>query len=163
MELRIFPYICWPFMFPLLWNTCTSLCSIFFFFLLFGATLVAYGGSQARGLIGTVAACLRHSHSNIRSKPCLWPTPQLMATLDPNPLRKARNRTCKNDGNSCSVFFWFAFSYRFVGFLLLLLLYPRPAKVPGPGIKSEPHLWLMPQLQQCWILNPLCHSRNSSP
>ena len=29
------------------------------------------------------AASLHHSHSNIRSKLRLWPTPQLMATPDP--------------------------------------------------------------------------------
>ena len=56
---------------------------IFLFFCLFMAGLVAYGGSQARDLIGAVAASLRHSHSNARSKPSLQPTPQLMATPDP--------------------------------------------------------------------------------
>ena len=55
----------------------------FFFFCLFRAALAAYGGSQARGLIGAGAAGLRQSHSNARSKPRLRPTPQLMATLDP--------------------------------------------------------------------------------
>ena len=40
---------------------------------------MAYGGSQARGLIGAVAAGLHHSHSNARSKLNL--PPQLMATL----------------------------------------------------------------------------------
>ena len=43
----------------------------------------AYGGSQARGPIGTIAASLRQSHSNARSEPLLLPAPQLMATLDP--------------------------------------------------------------------------------
>ena len=33
-------------------------------FLLFRATCVAYGGSQARGLIRAVAVGLHHSHSN---------------------------------------------------------------------------------------------------
>ena len=54
----------------------------FFFFCLFLSffaiswdTPVAYGGSQARGLIGAVAAGLRQSHSNTRSKPYLRPTP----------------------------------------------------------------------------------------
>ena len=47
------------------------------------ATPMAYGGSQARGLIGTVAAGLRHSHSNVGSEPRLRPTPQLTATPDP--------------------------------------------------------------------------------
>ena len=43
----------------------------FFFFGLFRATLVAYGGFQARGRIRTVAASLHHSHSSTRSEPCL--------------------------------------------------------------------------------------------
>ena len=46
------------------------------------ATPAAYGGSQARILIGAIAAGLRHSHSNVGSEPCLQPTPQLMATPD---------------------------------------------------------------------------------
>ena len=44
---------------------------------------MAYGGSQAMGLIGVVAAGLRHSYSNARSEPHLRPTPQLTATPDP--------------------------------------------------------------------------------
>ena len=36
----------------------------FFFFCLFRATLVAYGGAQARGQIGATAVGLPHSHSN---------------------------------------------------------------------------------------------------
>ena len=44
---------------------------------------MAYGGSQANGLIEAVAANLRQSHSNVGSEPRLRPTPQLMATLDP--------------------------------------------------------------------------------
>ena len=56
----------------------------FFFFGLFFlmVALAAYGGSQARGLIGAVAAGLCHSHSNVRSEPCMGPTPQLTATLN---------------------------------------------------------------------------------
>ena len=59
----------------------------FFFFLfwpfcLLRAAPMAYGGSQARGLIGAVAARLHHSHSNSGSEPHLRPTPQLMAMLD---------------------------------------------------------------------------------
>ena len=53
----------------------------FILFLL--ATPMAHGDSQARGLMGAVAACLRHSHSNMGSEPFLQPTPQLMAM--PNP------------------------------------------------------------------------------
>ena len=47
---------------------------IFFFFLVFltfRATPAAYGGSQARGPIGTVAASLRQSHSNVGHEPRL--------------------------------------------------------------------------------------------
>ena len=49
--------------------------------------------SQARGPIGSVAAGLHHSHSNVRSKPSLGPTPQLMARQILNPLSEARDRT----------------------------------------------------------------------
>ena len=44
---------------------------LFFFFCLLRAAHAAYGGSQARGLIGAVAAELRHGHSNsnTRSEP----------------------------------------------------------------------------------------------
>ena len=54
---------------------------IFIFF--GGAASMAYGSSQARGPIRTVAASLHHSHSNIRAEPHLWPTLQLRKTLDP--------------------------------------------------------------------------------
>ena len=47
------------------------------------AAPTAYGGSQARGPIGAVAAGLDHSHSNMGSKPHRQPTPQLMAMPDP--------------------------------------------------------------------------------
>ena len=50
---------------------------------LFRATLVAFGGSQAKGRIRAVAAGLRQSHSNAKFDPCLRPTPQLTATPDP--------------------------------------------------------------------------------
>ena len=57
-----------------------------YLFLLFAfprAAPAAYSGSQARGLIGAVAAGLRQSHSNAGSEAHLQPTPQLMATPDP--------------------------------------------------------------------------------
>jgi len=59
---------------------------LFFFFGLFAFSMTAhtaYGGSQARGLIGAVATGLHQSHSNAGSEPRLQPTPQLMATPDP--------------------------------------------------------------------------------
>ena len=55
----------------------------FLFFGLFRAAPMAHGGSQARGLIGAIAAGLCHSHSSAGSKPYLQPTPQLMAMPDP--------------------------------------------------------------------------------
>ena len=55
---------------------------------------MAYGGSQVRGQIGAAAVSLRHRHSNTGSEPHLRPTPQLTALPDPNPLSKAKDRTC---------------------------------------------------------------------
>ena len=63
---------------------------VFFCFVLFcfvflpfsRAAPVVYGGSQARGRIGVVAASLHQSHSNVGSEPYLRPTPQLTATPD---------------------------------------------------------------------------------
>ena len=43
---------------------CTSLCVCVCVFVFSRAALEAYGGSQARGPIGDVAAGLHHSHSN---------------------------------------------------------------------------------------------------
>ena len=57
--------------------------SLFFFF--FRPAPEAYGSSQAKGWIRATAVHLHHSHSNARSKPGLWPTPQVMAMLDPWP------------------------------------------------------------------------------
>ena len=62
---------------PLTLCVCVCVC------VLFRAAPVAYGGSQARGPIGAIAAGLHHSHSNSRSEPHLRPTPQLMAMPDP--------------------------------------------------------------------------------
>ena len=46
------------------------------------AAPTAYGGSQARDLIRTVATGLCQSHSNAGSEPRLQPTPQLTAMPD---------------------------------------------------------------------------------
>ena len=51
------------------------------FFLGGGDTPMAYGSSQARGLIRAVAAILHHS--KVGSEPLLQTIPQLTATLDP--------------------------------------------------------------------------------
>ena len=60
--------------------------SLIFFFCLFAiswAAPAAYGGSQARGQIRAVAACLCQSHSNAGSELRLQSTPQFTATPDP--------------------------------------------------------------------------------
>ena len=58
--------------------------SFSFLFLVFlGPAPVAYGGPQARSLIGAVAASLCHSHSNARSELRLQTIPELTAMLDP--------------------------------------------------------------------------------
>ena len=53
--------------------------SSFCLFAFSGAIPTACGGSQARGLIGAVAAGLLQSHSSVGSEPRLQPTPQLKA------------------------------------------------------------------------------------
>ena len=62
---EIFLYFLW-------WNVYSNIWAIFILFFsnfIFRAVPVAYGGSQARGQIGAVAAGLHHSHSNARSEP----------------------------------------------------------------------------------------------
>ena len=75
---------------------------LFFLFCLFvfsRAAPVAYGGFQARGPIGAIAAGLYHSHSNIRSEPHLQPTPQLMATPDPQPTEQGQGSNLQPHGS----------------------------------------------------------------
>uniref|UniRef100_A0A8C3W6Q4 Phosphatidylinositol 5-phosphate 4-kinase type-2 gamma n=1 Tax=Catagonus wagneri TaxID=51154 RepID=A0A8C3W6Q4_9CETA len=76
----------------LLINRCNFFSFSFFFFFLsfcyFRAAPAACGGSQARGLIGAVAAGLRQSHSSTGSKLRLRPIPQLTATPDPQPTER---------------------------------------------------------------------------
>ena len=57
--------------------------TIFYFLSLTRAALEVYGGSQARGPVGAIAASLCQSHSNSGSEPQLRPTPQLDTTPDP--------------------------------------------------------------------------------
>ena len=53
------------------------------FFCRFRGAPAAYGGSQARGQIGAVAAGLRHSHSN--TDPGHTPPPMLQLAATPDP------------------------------------------------------------------------------
>ena len=90
-----------------------------FSFLLFRATPMAYGGSQARCLIGATAASLCQSHNNTGSKPHLQPTPQPSAMPDPWPTERGQGSNpqphgfqsylfpLRHDGNSKTFFFFF--------------------------------------------------------
>ena len=64
-------------------NTFSSFFFFLFSFFFSRAAPTAYGGSQARGLIGASAAGLCHHYSNAGSKPRLQPTPRFMAMPDP--------------------------------------------------------------------------------
>ena len=78
----------------------TSIKTIEFFFSPFlGPLPMAYDGSQARGLIGAGATGLRHSHSNPGSEPRLRPTPQLTATLNPQPTEQGRRSNLQPHGS----------------------------------------------------------------
>ena len=69
------------------------------FFAISWAAPIAYGGSQARGRIGAIATGLRQSHSNVGSEPRLQPTPQLMATLDPQPTEQGQESNPQPHGS----------------------------------------------------------------
>ena len=64
----------------------------------FRAAPIAYGVSQARGQIGAVASGLGQRHSNMGSEPRLRPTPQLMATPDPQPTEQGQGSNPKLSG-----------------------------------------------------------------
>ena len=81
----------WPRRISYLCPSCQSCWSYFFFFFFFLCTQ-AYGGPQASGQIGAVAA--GHSHSQVRSKLCLVTLPPLGAMPLLNPLSEAKDRTC---------------------------------------------------------------------
>ena len=70
----------------------------FFFFFFSGPHPAACGGFQARGQIGAAATSLCHSHSNARYEPRLRPTPQLTATLDPQPTERGQGSNPRPHG-----------------------------------------------------------------
>ena len=73
-----------------LFNILFKVSFILISFCLFRGTPMAYGGSQARGLIRAVASSLCHCHSSARSKLCLQPTPRFMATSGPQPTKQGQ-------------------------------------------------------------------------
>ena len=99
--------------------------SDFFFFCLFRAKTLAYGGSQARGWIRATATGLHRSHSSARSESHLQLIPQLPATWILNPLNEARAWTCVFMGPSHICFCWATMGtpiLRFNGHLKLILI-----------------------------------------
>ena len=74
-------------------------CLLSFFFFFFRAAPSAYGGSQARGWIGDVAAGLRHGYSNARSELHLCPTPQLTAMPDPQSTERGQGLNLQPHGS----------------------------------------------------------------
>ena len=54
------------------------------------------------------------------------------------------------------------FQFQLHYFLFSFLAAQQHMKVPRPGTESETQVQPVPQLQQCWILNLLCNSGNSS-
>ena len=67
----------------------TTILLLFFVFCLLRAAPTAHGDSQARGLIGAVAASLYQSHSNTRSEPHLRPHHSSLQHRIFNPLSEA--------------------------------------------------------------------------
>ena len=74
------------------WHTDSEVSRSNSFFL--RAAPVAYGGSQARGLIGATAAGLHHSHSHARSELSLQPTPHLGSPSRPEPTSAFTLKSC---------------------------------------------------------------------
>ena len=84
------PFHCY-FIMPMFQQFCIHVNVPFFFFVFLGPhPQHLVGDSQARGPIRAVAAGLHHSHSNMGSEPCLKPTPQLLATPDPQPTEQGQ-------------------------------------------------------------------------
>ena len=118
-------------------------CLFVFVLLLFRATPVTYGSSQARGQNRAAAAGLHCSHSNLISEPCLWRTPELMAMpatkrgqeSSPHPHGPSSGSlSLSHNGNSivyCFVICWTIYQHFF--------LWPHlwHMKVLRPGIDSS--------------------------
>ena len=128
---------------------CILRCPLLFCF--FRATAEAYGNSQARGQIRVTAARLCHNYKQWDPSHVCYLHHSSQKSRIPDPLSEARGRTSILMDTS-----WICFHCAPTG----------TPKVPSPpplfrlpcslwnsrlsGTKSEP------QLQQRWILNPLC-------
>ena len=59
---------------------------------------------RLEGLIGAIGASLHHSYSNARSELHLWPTPRLMAALDPQPTEQGQGSNPRPHGSQLDFF-----------------------------------------------------------
>ena len=85
---------------------CSQLAICLFFFSFLRAAPTACGGSQASGQIGATVAGPHHSHSHSHSgsEPRSWPTPQLRATLAPQPTKGGQGSDPPPHGSSSDSF-----------------------------------------------------------
>ena len=102
-------------------------------FFFFSATPVAHESSQARGQIGAAATGPPHSHSNAGSEPHPWPTPQVTATLDPQPTERGQGLNSRLHGHQSG---WLLLSHsgNSQTWALFRILCPPPKKNPLPFV-----------------------------
>ena len=73
---------------------------LFIYLFIFSRTApAAHGGAQDMGLIRAVATSLHQRHSNSGSEPLLRPTPQLMATPNPQPTEGGQGSNLQPHGS----------------------------------------------------------------
>ena len=71
LSLHPWEHLCFLFLVVCVFFCFLLFVSLFYLFVFSRAAPMAYGGSQAKGLIRTVDTGLRHSHSHARSEPRL--------------------------------------------------------------------------------------------
>ena len=153
--------------------------------MLFRTSSIAYGSSQARGLIRATAAGLHQSHSSTGSDLCLQPTPQLTAMPDPPPTERGQGWNPQPHGSQSDslttapqweLLAWLLFTDFYIFIFCFLEPHSWHMEVPSLGVILELQLpayttaTAMPDLscicdlhhrsQQRWILNPLSKARN---
>ena len=146
------------------------------------ATPTTYGSSQAGGLIGATAASLCDNHRNARSEPCAhsnagslthWAGPGIKPTFSLILVRfLTRWATLEMPSRDFKWLVWLCFFFgptcdiwQFLGHRLNLSC-SCDVSHSCSNISSLTHctrLWIepVPPQRQHWILNLLCHSRNS--
>ena len=117
-----------------------------YFVLLFMATLMVYGGSQARGLIGATTA--GHSHSNTGSKPHLRPTHSSQKRKILNPLSKTRDWTC-----NLIVPSWICFCYTMKGTPVHSFLKSPDSIFCGKAEVSLGEIWALATFLGHWCIS----------